>query len=123
MTDRADLDLDPSPVEVGAVALVDLPRGPGLLAAPDAKPERWGGRRAQAYVALTLAEYGTLCWLCGLPGSNSADHVIPTSLGGAVYDLRNLGPSHRSCNYARGNRDAKHEATPVESGAAFFSRP
>jgi 5-methylcytosine-specific restriction endonuclease McrA len=71
---------------------------------------------------MTLAEYGTTCWLCGLPGSNSADHIIPRSKGGAVYDLVNLGPSHRSCNSARGNRDATDANHIVEDGLAFFSR-
>lgn len=121
LSPATDLDLDePAEVEVVAGAL-DIPRGPGVLAAPGVV-ETWGGRRAQQFVTRTLAEYGRLCWLCGLPGANSADHVIPISLGGAVYDLRNLGPSHRSCNYARGNRDAKHVAIPIESGVAYFTK-
>lgn len=99
-----------------------LNHGPGVMADPTAAPEKWGGRKAQEYVHLTLAEYGTTCWLCGLPGANSADHVIPRSLGGAVYDLLNLGPSHRKCNYARGNREAKHNDRIVENGMAWFTR-
>lgn len=43
----------------------------------DAKTERWGGRRAQEYVRRTLAEYGDICIICGRPGSDSADHIIP----------------------------------------------
>lgn len=72
-------------------------RGPGVLADPEAKPEPWGGRKAQEYVRLTLATYGNVCWLCGLPGSTTADHVIPRSLGGATYDINNLGPAHKRC--------------------------
>src|SRR4051794_13113450 len=64
-------------------------RGPGKTAA-DGVREGWGGPKAQRYVRLTLAEYGTTCWLCGLPGANSADHIVPISQGGAVYDLANL---------------------------------
>jgi 5-methylcytosine-specific restriction endonuclease McrA len=96
-------------------------RGPGATADPQAKPETWGGRKAQEYTRLTLATYGTVCWLCGLPGSTSADHVIPRSKGGAVYDLRNLGPSHAKCNYARGNRDTTGPAALVENGMAYFT--
>lgn len=97
-------------------------RGPGLLADPAAPAEKWGGRKAAAYVRATLAEYGDVCWLCGLPGANSADHIIPVSKGGAVFDLLNLGPAHRRCNYSRGNRDHVGPAAIVETGLAFFSR-
>lgn len=98
-------------------------RGPGLLADPAAPLEKWGGRKAQQYVRLTLTEYGSVCWLCGLPGANSADHVIPRSKGGAVYSLLNLAPSHRRCNESRGNREATGPAAIIESGLAFFSLP
>lgn len=97
-----------------------IPHGPGVLADPAAPPEKWGGRKAQQYVAATLATYGTVCWLCGLPGATSADHVIPRSKGGAVYDLANLGPSHGRCNSARGNRDAKQLEQLIEDGRAWF---
>lgn len=96
--------------------------GAGVYADPAAPLEKWGGRKAQQYVIACLETYGTVCWLCGLPGSNSADHVIPISLGGAVYDLDNLGPSHRKCNYARGNRPAVAAGFVVENGMEFFSR-
>lgn len=98
-----------------------LRHGPGSLADSTLPPERWGGRKAQQYVQLTLAEYGTVCWLCGLPGATSADHVIPRSKGGAVYDLDNLGPSHKRCNESRGNRDVTGPASIIESGLEFFS--
>lgn len=95
--------------------------GPGSLADPEAPVEQWGGRKAQQYVRLTLAEYGTTCWLCGLPGATSADHVIPRSKGGAVYDLANLGPAHKRCNESRGNRDADGPTPLIEDGTEFFS--
>lgn len=100
--------------------MAKLRGGAGALADPGAPVEQWGGRKAQQYVRLTLAEYGTVCVLCGLPGSNSADHIIPRSKGGAVYDLRNLAPSHRKCNYARGNRTAAGPAAVIENGMSFF---
>jgi 5-methylcytosine-specific restriction endonuclease McrA len=102
--------------------VADLARGPGLLADPAAPIEKWGGRKAQQFVRATLATYGTVCWLCGLPGATSADHIIPRSKGGAVYNLANLGPTHTRCNESRGNREASGPAAIIESGAAFFSR-
>lgn len=98
-----------------------IPHGPGTHADPTLPTEKWGGRKAQQYVIATLATYGRVCWLCGLPGANSADHVIPISKGGAVYDLTNLGPSHRRCNYARGNRDAAGPETIIEDGSDYFT--
>lgn len=99
---------------------MNVPHGPGVHADPSALPEKWGGRKAQAYVVATLEVYGRVCWLCGLPGANSADHVIPISKGGAVFDLLNLGPSHRRCNYSRGNRDPKGAEQIIEDGRAWF---
>lgn len=96
-------------------------RGPGVLADPSAPTERWGGRKAQQYVKACLETYGSTCWLCGLPGANTADHVIPRSLGGAVYDLANLAPAHKRCNEARGNRPSLEFVAVIENGMAFFS--
>lgn len=81
----------------------------------------WGGRVAQRLVALTLATFGTTCHLCGRPGANSADHLIPRSRGGLDV-LENLRPSHRSCNYARGNKTldqwfAEHPLPTITSAA------
>ncbi|WP_375544243.1 HNH endonuclease [Pseudoclavibacter albus] len=96
-----------------------LKRGPGARQPPGPTPE-WQGREAQRYTALTLAHYGTTCWLCGLPGATTADHVIPRSRGGAVYDLANLAPAHKRCNESRGNRDAAGADAFIEHGAGFF---
>ncbi len=103
-----------------------LKHGPGTYADPEAKTERWGGRKAQEYVRITLETYGDICIICGRPGSNSADHVIARSRGGAVYDIDNLGPCHARphkwhCNESRGNKDLRPVGIPVESGLAFFS--
>jgi len=42
-----------------------------------------------------------VCWLCGRPGADTQDHVVPVSRGGTNADTR---PAHRACNSARGNR-------------------
>lgn len=80
----------------------------------------WSGPKAQRFVELTLREKGTVCALCGLPGADSADHIVPRSRGGAVWDLANLQPAHRSCNFARGNRSIVGPAALIEDGQAFF---
>lgn len=98
--------------------------GPGVMADPGVT-ETWGGRKATQYVDDTLATYGWVCWLCGLPietrAKATADHVIPVSKGGAVFDLRNLGPAHRTCNYSRGNRDHSGPTALIEDGLAYFT--
>ncbi|MFJ3394010.1 HNH endonuclease [Leifsonia aquatica] len=78
----------------------------------------WGGRRAQDMVVLTLETYGTICRLCGLPGADSADHIVPRSKAPELtWELSNLRPAHKRCNEARGNREL---VAPIESGIAFF---
>lgn len=64
----------------------------------------WSGRYAMRTTRLTLTTQGTTCWLCGTPGADSADHVIPRSKGGTDKQT-NLRPAHRQCNSARNNRD------------------
>lgn len=46
-----------------------------------------------------LAEWPS-CALCGKPGANSVDHIVP----GGGSDMSNLRPAHLSCNIARANR-------------------
>ena len=63
----------------------------------------WSGRYSQHLTALVLQEYGTICHLCGQPGADTADHIVPRSHGGDD-SLGNLRPAHGSpCNYSRGN--------------------
>lgn len=104
-------------VEAGQLG---IPRGPGLLWTGDTPAPEWGGRRAQEFTLLTLETYGTTCWLCGLPGATTCDHVIARSRGGHPYDLRNTAPAHGRCNYARGNRDVIAADQIVESSIEFF---
>lgn len=87
----------------------------------------WGGRRAQRLVALALTTYGTTCHLCGRPGADSADHLIPRSHGGPD-DLTNLRPAHRSCNYSRGNQSLaswrrKHSTAPASDLSPRWQKP
>ncbi|PZG47479.1 hypothetical protein C1I98_13325 [Spongiactinospora gelatinilytica] len=52
-----------------------------------------------------------MCWICGHDGADTADHVIPLSLGGDPLAPENLRPAHgvrgcrtcgRKCNSSRG---------------------
>lgn len=88
----------------------------------DGIPE-WGGRKAQEYTAMTLETYGTTCHICGLPGANTADHLIPKSIAPErTWDLSNLRPAHGSCNSSKGNRHVDAGGYKVENGMEFFSK-
>jgi 5-methylcytosine-specific restriction endonuclease McrA len=69
--------------------------------------ERARNRRAdrQGYrdPAYRSAPKRGICWLCGLPGADTRDHVRPLSKGG-TNDPSNIRPAHRACNSARGGR-------------------
>jgi 5-methylcytosine-specific restriction endonuclease McrA len=49
-----------------------------------------------------------ICWLCGKPGANSVDHVIPRIDGGTHHDS-NLRAAHIVCNARKGRRDGLPE--------------
>ncbi|GMV27712.1 MAG: HNH endonuclease [Phycisphaerae bacterium] len=91
---------------------------------PDRRP-KWGGRRAARLRAATLDAYGTVCHLCGRPGADSADHLIPRALGGPDT-LDNLRPAHKSCNSARGTGVLGGQVTvvtgPPAAGKTTFVR-
>lgn len=82
-----------------------LPRGHGRCG--EHQRPAWGGRRAssteryglsgsaqQALHKAVLREGGYICYVCGLPGADEVDHVIPIHLGGAKRDRANLAPIH-----------------------------
>lgn len=61
----------------------------------------WNGRKIARLAAAVFAERGRVCHLCGMPGADTLDHLLPRSLGG-TDDLENLAPAHKSCNSSRG---------------------
>jgi 5-methylcytosine-specific restriction endonuclease McrA len=63
-----------------------------------ALPSDW-----QAITKRIIARDGGVCSLCGKPGANSADHVIPRSRGGSHADT-NLRAAHLRCNQVKGTR-------------------
>jgi 5-methylcytosine-specific restriction endonuclease McrA len=50
-----------------------------------------------------LLRDGEVCWLCGLPGARTVDHVIARHHGGSD-SLDNLRAAHRDCNGRKGAR-------------------
>ncbi|WP_106212495.1 HNH endonuclease [Kineococcus rhizosphaerae] len=58
----------------------------------------WAWRKLRARV---LAK-SDVCHLCGRPGADEVDHVIPIARGGALLDEANCRPAHRSCNRRKG---------------------
>lgn len=61
-----------------------------------------------------MLQASDLCWLCGHPGADQVDHVVPRSMDTRrdVADPTNLRPAHGvngcptcgvKCNQARGN--------------------
>jgi len=44
-----------------------------------------------------IARDNGICHICGLPGANSADHIIPHAKGGSD-EMINLRAAHMKCN-------------------------
>jgi 5-methylcytosine-specific restriction endonuclease McrA len=65
----------------------------------------WRRLRAEVLAA------SNICWICGKPGADTVDHVIPVSKlphnHPLVRDPANLRPAHGPCNYSKGNRPLK----------------
>lgn len=65
----------------------------------------WKGKYSASVTAYVLETQGTVCWLCGKAGADTADHITPRSQCG-TDDPDNLRPAHLSpCNSRRGDRD------------------
>ena len=60
------------------------------------------GRPWRRTKAAVIARDGGICWLCELPGADTADHVIARARGGS-NDPANLRAAHRRCNERKAN--------------------
>lgn len=61
----------------------------------------WGGKTVQSLTRQVIERDHGICHLCGQPGADTADHVIPRSVGGSDA-LSNLKAAHRRCNLVKG---------------------
>ena len=69
-----------------------------------AMPARTGRRWREHIVPRVIRRDRGICHLCGQPGADTADHILPVSLGGTDA-LDNLAAAHHNpCNIIRGNR-------------------
>lgn len=78
----------------------------------------WNGRKIARLAGVVFAERGRVCHLCGMPGADTLDHIVPRSRGG-LDDLDNLAPAHKSCNSSRGAMSLKdwRELHPIPQRA------
>jgi 5-methylcytosine-specific restriction endonuclease McrA len=78
---------------------------PRPIRPPGARTPSRTGRPWTRIKARVIKRDGGICHLCGKPGADTADHLVPVSLGGAVYAMSNLAAAHHDpCNRLRGNR-------------------
>lgn len=84
-------------------------------------------RKARARV---LAESDT-CILCGHPGADAVDHLVPVARGGARTDPDNLAPIHgvngcptcgRKCNNEKGDRPLA-QVTRLATSRDWYAGP
>ena len=70
-----------------------------------------GSHRWRQTVAYVIRRDGGICWICGQPDADSADHVIPVAQGG-TDDPDNLRAAHHvnppHCNRLRGDRSVEY---------------
>ena len=58
---------------------------------------RWRKIRKQ------VLDANDICWLCGKPGADTVDHVLPLSVYPELaHDIGNLRPAHQRCNSSKG---------------------
>jgi 5-methylcytosine-specific restriction endonuclease McrA len=76
-----------------------------------------GGRPWRRTVARVIRRDGGICHLCGQPGADSADHLVPRSQGGSD-SLTNLRAAHHDvwpkCNRVRGDRDIEWARAEID---------
>jgi 5-methylcytosine-specific restriction protein A len=70
--------------------------------------DRNGSTRAWRRIRARILKVSDVCHICGQPGADSVDHVIPLA-GGGTNDPSNLRPAHHlaepRCNLRKGDRE------------------
>lgn len=76
-------------------------------------PERYQHPAYRIRRAFVLDRDQRICWLCGLTGADTVDHVTPKVHGGSD-EVTNLKAAHASCNFGRRDR-APRVASPTRA--------
>lgn len=64
-----------------------------------------GSRRwRQVIVPRIIRRDNGICHICGQPGADTADHIIPVADGGTDHETNLAAAHHIPCNVRRGNR-------------------
>lgn len=64
---------------------------------------KYAGRKVTNFNRMVLETYGTVCHICGKPGADTADHILPKALyPELMWEIDNARPAHRKCNSSRG---------------------
>lgn len=71
------------------------------MANPGHSGARWRELRTQILAA------NDVCYLCGKPGADTVDYIIPYSLGGLMTP-GNLRAAHDSCNKSKGSKPPRN---------------
>jgi len=59
-----------------------------------------------------------VCQICGRPGADSVDHIVPRAFGGTHGDS-NLRAAHFTCNSRRGAKQARRPSAPRAKPSRF----
>lgn len=74
------------------------------------------GRPWRRTVARVIRRDAGICWICGQPGADTADHVIPRAQGGPDT-MDNLRAAHHNvppyCNRVKGNRTLEYAVQAI----------
>ena len=77
---------------------------------------KYDGRSSQTWKRMRrqILEASDVCWLCGKPGADTVDHVLPLSqFPELAHDLGNLRPAHKSCNSKKGAGTGENPVRPM----------
>lgn len=64
------------------------------------------GSAQQKRARYVMRRDDSICHLCGLPGSEEIDHVVPLAEGGSD-ELDNLAPAHKRCHAKKSSAEAQ----------------
>lgn len=69
--------------------------------------QRISGSRRQARARAIIARDDTICHVCGRPGANEADHIVPLADGGADHESNMAAIHSEPCHREKTAREAR----------------